>query len=290
MRKCKVASEEILFEKNTNQWKSVCCTASSFLSSLPLPCRRSVLKQWARQCRRHHHPHRRHHHPYHRHKDLHQIESTSSGFPGWSNALRTPLPSCCWRQPRCCVSLSFSSFLSSFRSSYCNSIIFRWLNLENLASKVDAVVSLLWTKVLPFNSSCFNSFRRRSHVVIQSSSGGCSTCPPPSSPTIGAMISAQLHLPGDCVVIYDGRRRWQCQWLSQCFTDGMISNFSFTLIVHFPPRVVNHHSLRFVAPGTWVCFVFLQIIRTSSGRCLLVTVYLLFLRSYHSAAKHGISP
>ena len=143
MRKCKVASEEILFEKNTNQWKSVCCTASSFLSSLPLPCRRSVLKQWARQCRRHHHPHRRHHHPYHRHKDLHQLESTSSGFPDWSNALRTPLPSC-WRQPRCCVSLSFSSFLSSFRSSYCNSIIFRWLNLENLASKVDAAVSLLY--------------------------------------------------------------------------------------------------------------------------------------------------
>ena len=116
MRKCKVASEEILFEKNTNQWKSVCCTASSFLSSLPLPCRRSVLKQWARQCRRHHHPHRRHHHPYHRHKDLHQIESTSSGIPGWSNALRTPLPSC-WRQPRCCDPLRFSSFPSSFRCS-----------------------------------------------------------------------------------------------------------------------------------------------------------------------------
>ena len=234
MRKCKVASEEILFEKNTNQWKSVCCTASSFLSSLPLPCRRSVLKQWARQCRRHHHPHRRHHHPYHRHKDLHQIESTSSGFPGWSNALRTPLPSC-WRQPRCCVSLSFSSFLSSFRSSYCNSIIFRWLNLENLASKVDAAVSLLWTKVLPLNSSFLNPFRRRSHVVIQSSPGGCPTCQPPSSPTIGAMISAQLHLPGDCVVIYDGRRRWQCQWLSQCCTDGMISNLTtFFLHPHRP--------------------------------------------------------
>ena len=230
MRKCKVASEEILFEKNTNQWKSVCCTASSFLSSLPLPCRRSVLKQWARQCRRHHHPHRRHHHPYHRHKDLHQLESTSSGFPDWLNALRTLLPSC-WRQPRCCVSLSFSSFLSSFRSSYCNSIIFRWLNLENLASKVDAAVSLLWTKVLPLNSSFLNPFRRRSHVVIQSSPGGCPTCQPPSSPTIGATISAQLHLPGDCVVINDGRRRWQCQWLSQCCTDGMILSLT-TFFLH----------------------------------------------------------
>ena len=51
------------------------------------------------------------------------------------------------------------------------------------------------------------SFRRRSHVVIQSFPGGCPTCQPPSSPTIGAMISAQLHLPGDCVIIYDGRQR-----------------------------------------------------------------------------------
>ena len=117
MRKCKVASEEILFEKNTNQWKSVCCTASSFLSSLPLPCRRSVLKQWARQCRRHHHPHRRHHHPYHRHKDLHQLESTSSGCPDWSNALRTLLPSC-WRMEtikvlRLLLKVSHLSYLHS---------------------------------------------------------------------------------------------------------------------------------------------------------------------------------
>lgn len=83
----------------------------------------------------------------------------------------------------------------------------------------------------------FNSFLRQSHVVIQSSSGGCSTCPspPPSSPTIGATISAQLHLPGDCVVIYDGRRRWQCQWLSQCCTDGMILSLTtFFLHPHRP--------------------------------------------------------
>ena len=206
-----------------------------------------ILKPWARQCRRHHHPHRRHHHPYHRHKDLHQLESTSSGFPDWSNALRTPLPSC-WRQPRCCVSLSFSSFLSSFRSSYCNSIIFRWLNL---ASKVDAAVSLLWTKVLPLNSSCFNSFRRRSHVIIQSSSGGCSTCPPPSSPT---MISAQLHLPGDCVVIYDDGNANDCLNVALMEWYRFWRHFSFTLIVHFPPRVVNHHSLRFVAPGFALSF------------------------------------
>ena len=76
-----------------------------------------ILKPWARQCRRHHHPHRRHHHPYHRHKDLHQLESTSSGFPDWSNALRTLLPSC-WRMEtikvlRLLLKVSHLSYLHS---------------------------------------------------------------------------------------------------------------------------------------------------------------------------------
>ena len=168
--KYKINNKEIrLKSKNHNRW-----WWRAFSSpSLPQELARLVLFLITITIIHHHyhHPNRRHHHPCHRHKDLHQIESTSSGFPDWSKALRTPLPSCCWRQPRC--SLSFLSFPSSFRSSRSQAIAIQsssgWLNLENLASKVDAAVSLLWTKVLPLNSSflttpkpCRNSiiFRR----------------------------------------------------------------------------------------------------------------------------------
>ena len=116
----------------------------------------------------------------------------------------------------------------------------------------------------------FNSFRCRSHVVIQSSSGGCSTCPLPSSPTYNwrhdfwSTPSSRWLCNHSWNIIYDGRRRWQCSKLicpdlrfrlhfphclqsvgivrhaGDCLNVALTEWYrvSFTIIINFPPRVV----------------------------------------------------